>query len=82
MAAPNRTPRRVPDPSNIEVPDPEMVRILRAKTGAERIKMASDMFAAARRMLRASIAARHPDWTDEEVHGEVVRRLSHGEIEP
>jgi hypothetical protein len=32
----------------IEMVDPEMARILRAKTGAERLKIASDMFASAR----------------------------------
>lgn len=74
------TPRRVPDPSRIERLDPEMVRILRSKTAAEKLQMVSDMFEAARRMLQASIAARHPEWSDEQVHKEVVRRLSHGEI--
>lgn len=79
MSTPNAT-GRVPDPARIELLDPEMVRILRTKTGAEKLKMVSDMFEAARRMLQASIAARHPDWSEEQVHREVVRRLSHGEI--
>lgn len=72
------TDRRRPDPSRIEGPDPEMVQVLKEKTGAERLKIASDMFAAARRMLTASLAARHPEWSDEEVHREVVRRLTRG----
>lgn len=67
------------DPRRIEVPDAEMVRVLRAKTGAERIRMASDMGAAVRRMLRASLKSRHPDWNDEKIQQEVVRRMSLGD---
>lgn len=74
------TPRRVPDPSRIERLDPEMVRILRSKTGAEKLQMVSDIFEATRRELRASIAAHHPDWSPSDVHQEVARRLANEEL--
>ena len=67
------------DPRRIEVPDPEMVRVLRAKTGAERIRIVCDMHTAARRMLRASLTARHPEWDEEQLQQEVMRRLLHGD---
>jgi hypothetical protein len=63
-----------------DVVDDDMARILRAKSGAERLRIASDMFSAARRMLTNHLAAEHPDWNEEEVRREVVRRLSHGAI--
>jgi len=62
----------------IEVIDEEMARVLRAKTGAERLRIASGMYAAARRMLLSSLAADHPDWDSQRVIEEAARRLSHG----
>jgi hypothetical protein len=62
----------------IEVIDDEMARVLRAKTGAERLRIASGMYAAARRMLSSSLAAEHPDWDPRRVIEETARRLSHG----
>jgi hypothetical protein len=62
----------------IEVIDEEMARVLRAKTGADRWRIASGMFAAARRMLLCSLAAEHPDWEPRQVIEETARRLSHG----
>lgn len=62
----------------IEVIDDEMARVLRAKTGAERLRIASGMYAAARRMLLSSLAAEHPDWDRRQVIEETARRLSHG----
>jgi hypothetical protein len=63
---------------SIEVIDDDMARVLRAKTGAERLHIASGMYASARRMLLASLAAAHPDWDPQRVIKETARRLSHG----
>jgi Rv0078B-related antitoxin len=63
-----------------DVVDDEMAAILRGKTGAERLAMASDMYESARRMLLAHLAAEHPEWSEEEVQREAARRLSHGAI--
>ena len=60
--------------------DHDMARILRAKTGAERLKIASDMFASARRMIVSHLAAEHPDWDEEKVQRETSRRISHGAV--
>jgi Rv0078B-related antitoxin len=67
-----------PDIDRIEVVDDDTARLLRAKSGAERIRIASGMFAAARRMLLAHVAAEHPEWDEEAVRSEVARRLAHG----
>jgi hypothetical protein len=62
----------------IEVIDDDMARVRRAKTGAERLRIASGMYAAARRMLLSSLAAEHPDWDPRQVQEETARRLAHG----
>ena len=62
----------------IEVMDDEMARVIRSKTGAERLRIASDMFASARRMLLSHLRAEHPDWDEDRVNRKAARRLSHG----
>lgn len=68
------------DPEKIEVVSDEMVRVLRTKTGPERLRMASEMFSSARRMLIASLRSEHADWDDRQVNEEAARRLSHGAL--
>ncbi len=65
------------DPRRIEIIDDQMVEILRAKTGAERLRIAFGMWESARRMLTSMLTADHPDWGAEEVRREVARRLAH-----
>ena len=74
----NRRPP--PDPRRIEVVDPDMAEILRAKTGAERFQIACRMFDDARRMLTHHLGAEHPDWDEEQVQREVARRISYGNL--
>jgi hypothetical protein len=64
----------------IEIVDHDMARVLRTKTGAERLKIASDMFASARRMIVSHLAAQHPDWDEEQIQREASRRISHGAV--
>lgn len=68
------------DDLRIEVVDDDMARILRGMTGAERLKIASDMFSSARRMLASHLASEHPDWDEEQVQRETSRRISHGAV--
>jgi hypothetical protein len=60
----------------IECIDDEMARHLRALSGAERLRIADGMFAAARRMLRSHLAAEHADWDEKRLQEEVARRIS------
>jgi hypothetical protein len=68
------------DPRNFEVLDDEMARVFRAMSGAQRLKIASDMFSSARRMIASHLAAEHPDWDEQRLQEETARRLSHGAI--
>ncbi len=66
------------DPRSVEIVDEDVARILRTKTGAERLRIAFSMYDSARRMLTSMLTADHPDWSEDQVREEVVRRLSHG----
>ena len=68
------------DPGQIEVVDDEMAEVLRRKTGAERLAIASAMFASARKMILAKLHEEHPDWDERRINAEAARRLSHGAI--
>jgi hypothetical protein len=64
----------------IELLDDAMVAVLRQKTGAERLAIASQMFSGARRMLINHLRAEHPEWETHQVEQEAARRLSHGSV--
>ena len=66
--------------TRIEVIDDQMAEVLRAKTGAERLRIAAGMFASARRMLISYLHAEHPDWDGRRVRREAATRLSHGSV--
>ena len=68
------------DHGQVEVISNEMAQVLRHKTGAERLAIASQMFASARRMIADMLHAEHPEWDDQQVNQEVARRLSHGAV--
>jgi hypothetical protein len=71
----------MPKRPHIEVVDHEMAAVLRSKTGAERLKIANDMFKSVRRMIASHLAAEHPDWDEERVQRETSNRISHGATE-
>ncbi len=66
------------DPRSVEIVDEDVARILRSKTGAERLSIAFGLYTSARRMLTSMLRADHSDWSEQQVREEVVRRLSHG----
>jgi hypothetical protein len=68
------------DPRNFEVLDDEMARVYRAMSGAERLKIASDMYRSARLMIASHLGAEHPDWDEQRLREETARRLSHGAV--
>jgi hypothetical protein len=68
------------DPRNIEVMDDDMAEVFRTMTGAQRLKIASDLFRSARNMIASHLAAEHPDWDPQRLREEVARRLSHGAV--
>ena len=66
--------------ARIEVISEEMAVVLRRKTGAQRLEIASRMFGSARRMLLSHLRSVHPDWDQREIEREAARRLSHGTV--
>jgi hypothetical protein len=68
------------DPGQIEVLDDAMAEILRNKTGAERLRISSNMFSMARRMVLSRLRSEHPDWDQTAINREAARRLSRGAV--
>lgn len=64
--------------NRIEMPDSEMVRVLREKTGQERLEIGFGMWRFARQIISAEICDQHPDWMEEEVNQDVSRRMFGG----
>lgn len=64
--------------SHLELLDDEMVEVLSAKSGAERLAIAAGMFRSARRMILSHLQEEHPDWDVSTLQREAARRLSHG----
>ena len=60
--------------------DEAMDRVIRAKTGAELLRIADQMYADARGMLLSHLRYEHPDWEEQRVQKEAARRLSHGAV--
>jgi hypothetical protein len=66
------------DPGQIEVVDEAVAAILRQKSPAERIAMAVDANKTARLLIAGGLRTQHPDWTDQQIADEVVRRMTRG----
>ena len=66
--------------TSIDMISDEMVTVLRQKTGAERLAIASRLFSSARRMLLNHLRARHPEWNEQQIEREAAKRLSHGAV--
>ena len=65
---------------DIEVVSDEMAAVLRSKSGAERLAIASGMYQSARQMLVSHLRSVHPDWDGRQIDREAARRLSHGAV--
>jgi hypothetical protein len=64
--------------NRIEMPDSEMVRVLREKTGQERLEIGFGTWRFAKQNISAEICDQHPDWMEEEVNQDVSRRMFGG----
>jgi hypothetical protein len=64
-------------PRQIEMIDDAMAAVIRVKSGQERLRIASDMYSAARTMLINHLRHVNPDWSEAQVVREAARRLSH-----
>lgn len=68
----------IPDPSRIEVLEPEWAAVLRSKSPAERLAIAFDANRTMRLRIAGHLQTVHPEWTDEQVSSEVARRMLYG----
>ena len=56
---------------------PEQIAVLRSMTGAERLRVAEQLYWSARKLKAAGLRSLHPDWPEEEVQREVTRIFLH-----
>lgn len=68
------------DPSRIEVPDDDVVEVLRRLTPAERLAIANRMWVSARQVVDFIVRRDHPDWDDQQLQQEIARRMLHGAV--
>ncbi len=66
------------DLSRLDIVDPEVARVLRAKSGMKRLRLAHEAWGLARERLVAFFTAQHPERAPEEVRKKVAERLLHG----
>lgn len=66
------------DAGQIEVMDDAMAEVLRAKSGAERLRIVDNLARSARQLVAAGVRAQHPDWPQDQIDWETARRLSRG----
>lgn len=59
----------------IQLADPEVVRIIRTKSFAERVAMTCEMHETARALLRGRLATDHPEWSGAQIEAAIARRL-------
>ena len=71
---------RAIDPRNLESIDDSLADVLRHKTPAEKVEMISASNRTARLLAAAGIRHLHPDWNDEQVQAEVIRRVCGGTV--
>jgi len=62
-------------PMKVERLDAEVARVLRAKSGMERLRLAHEAWELTRDRLIAFLRARHPEWSAEHIRREVATRL-------
>ena len=76
--APARLKMSTLRPSRIEAIDDDLVNALRDKSPAERIQMIGAANRTARLLAAAGVRYQHPDWPEEQVNAEVIRRVCGG----
>ena len=56
---------------------PEQITVLRALTGARRLRLAEQLYWSARKMKAAGLRSQHPDWPEQRLSDEVRQIFSH-----
>jgi hypothetical protein len=66
------------DPRRIEVVDDRVAEILRRMSGAERLRLASEIWESARFRIEAYLRENHPQWSDRALLEEIHKRYGLG----
>ncbi len=66
------------DKGQIEVVDDKVAEIIKTKSGPERLSMAWDAWSFFEKRITAHLKSLHPEWTEEQIQKEIVRRVAHG----
>lgn len=64
--------------SRIEVIDDAMCDVLKKKSSLERLEIAFGLWRSAKTQLFNYLQSMHPEWDEEKIRREIVRRMSHG----
>lgn len=67
-------------PGDIEVIDDQSAEMFRRMTPAQRVRIADAMYRDCRRALHHLLRSQFPEWSQEQVEREVIRRISHGAV--
>ncbi|HEY3854605.1 MAG TPA: hypothetical protein VGO67_09450 [Verrucomicrobiae bacterium] len=59
-----------------EQPGADQIKIFRAMSGQERLRVANRLYWTARKIKAAGIRAQHPDWPEDRIEVEVTRIFS------
>ena len=63
---------------NFDVIDDDLAAVMRTKSPAEKVAMVDAANRTARLLAAAGVRYFHPDWTEEQVRAEVIRRVTGG----
>jgi len=66
------------NPLTIEVVDDQLAEVLRTKTPKQRVEMIAAANRTARVLAAAGARHQHPNWDEERVQAEVIRRVTGG----
>jgi ABC-type transport system involved in cytochrome bd biosynthesis fused ATPase/permease subunit len=66
------------DRGQIEVVDDKVAEILKMKSGPERLSMVWDAWTFYDKTVRAYLKNKHPEWTEEQIQKEIVKRVTYG----
>lgn len=66
------------DRGQIEVIDDKVAEIMKTKSGMERLNMVWDAWAFFEKTIKTHLKNMHPEWTEEQIQREIVRRVTHG----
>ena len=73
-----RPTNRTLNPRHVEIPDAEVIALMKSKTPAERLEMAFASHRLVRLRLAGHFRTLHPEWTDEDVEKAIAGRFLSG----